>query len=363
MKKIKIQTQIKVIISIALSLAAIILFILQFIESKNYKTTEKEIELYKYTITTDIKYDVKLLENNIFDKNILPQDGVYITSLVDDINLNIINSYSGNEKVEIKGKYNITATMKGSITEQNITKLVWSKNFILREDSNFYIKSNRADNVESITIDYDWFNNLAKEINESIKLGANSVLDVVLNIEYNVETKYGIIKETVIPTISIPLNSSHFTPISSNIDDITNSIKQTDKLTIDPNFTVINIYRIFIAITIIIIILLFVFTVKPTEFDLYIKKINNIFKNYSKYLVGVKSTYDLKFKNIYYVKNFTDLIKISEEVEKPIFYNDNEKISEINKFYVINESIKYIYYIKPLDAIIPSEKLEDIKTT
>jgi hypothetical protein len=363
MNKIKIQSMTKIIfISILISLS-IILFMLQFFESKNYKTVDKETELYDYVISSNTKYNVKLFNNTIFENNTLPQDGVYITSLVDDIELNIINTFSGNEKVKIKGKYDITATMKGIIAEQDITKVIWSKLFKLKNNMQFYVTNDKNETIENLIIDYDWFSNISKEINESTKISTNNVLEVTMNIEYDVETKHGIVKEIANPTVIIPLSSNYFTPTSSNIADIANNIKKTDKEIIEPNHTIINIYRIFIAIILIIIILLFTYTVKPSEYDMYIKKINNIFKNYSKLLVGVKSSNNLEYNNIYYVKNFNDLIKISEEIEKPIFYSDTENLSNINKFYIINENVIYIYYVKPIETIISSDKLEDLKTT
>lgn len=363
MKKIKMKLITKIMLISSLISLLIILFMLQYFESKNFKTLEKENVLYNCVVSSNVKYNVNLLENNIFENNTLPQDGVYITSLVDNIDLSFISKFSGSEKAKVMGKYNISATMKANITEDNVVKTLWSKFYKLKNDSQFNFLDDKNETVEKFTIDYKLYNNLAKEINESTKIATNNVLEITMNIEYNVETKHGIIKEIANPTIIIPLSSSFFSPTKSNMDDITDKITKMDAVIIEPNYTIINIYRIFIAITFIIVILLFVFTVKPSEHDMYLKKIDNIFKNYSKLLVCVNSSNNLELKNIYYVKTFYDLIKISEEIEKPIFYNDNENICEINKFYIINENTIYIYYIKLPEAIISSDNLKDIKTT
>jgi hypothetical protein len=57
------------------------------------------------------------------------------------------------------------------------------------------------------------------------------------------------------------------------------------------------------------------------------------------------------------VKSFEDLIKISDEIEKPIFYNYSENIGHMNKFYIINENTSYIYYIKHSAVIVSSSTL------
>lgn len=362
MKKIKMQLITKIIISSVLILISTILFILQFKESKNYKTTEKETKLYNYNLSSDIKYNVKLFDNSIYDENILPQDRVYISSVVDDIELSFTNKFFGSERAKILGKYNITATVKGNISEQNESKVLWSKSFILKNDTKFATLSSKEQIIENLILDYDWFNNLSKEIYESTKILTANVIELVMNIEYNVETKYGMVKESINPTIIIPIGSNYFSTISSNLNEKTGDIKTIDKLIVDPNFAMIALCRIIIAILLLGIVILFIFTINPSEYDMYLKKIDKIFKNYSKLLVGINNSNNLDCDNIFYVKSFEDLIKISDEIEKPIFYNFSENIVDMNKFYIINENTSYIYYVEHSPAIISSNNLENSKS-
>jgi len=361
MKKLKMQLITKIIICSVLILISTILFIVQFKESKNYKTAESETKLYNYNVSSDIKYNVKLFDNSIYDKKILPQDGFYISSIVDDIELSFTNKFSGSEISKIFGKYNITATVKGNISEQNEIKMLWSKFFILKNDTEFSNLSSKKQIVENLILDYDWFNNLSKEIYESTKILTSNFIELVMNIEYNVETKHGIVKEIINPTIIIPIGSNYFSTISSNLNEKTGDIKKIDKIIIDPNFTLIISCRIIIAILLLAIIALFIFTTNPSEYDMYIKKINKIFKNYSKLLVGINNSTNLDCDNIFNVNSFDDLIKISDEIEKPIFYNFSENIGNMNKFYIINENTSYIYYVRHSLAIISSNNLEDSK--
>lgn len=361
MKKIKMQLITKIIIISALIIITAILFIIQFKESRNYKTLEKENKLYTYNLASDIKYNVKLFENSIYDKTTLPQGEIYISSLVDDIELSLSNKFSGSDRAKILGKYNITATVKGNISEQNVTKVLWSKLFILKEDTEFSTFNSNKEIIENLTLDYDWYNNLSKEIYENTKIITSNVIELVMNIEYKIETKYGTVNEVIKPTIIIPIGSQYFSTISSNLDEKTGDFKIIDKITINPNFRMIILCRIIIGFILCVIIALPIFTIKPSEYDMYIKKINIIFKNYAKILVGIENSNNLDSDNIFYVKSFEDLIKISDEIEKPIFYNFSENIGHMNKFYIINENTSYLYYIKHSAVIIPSSNLENSK--
>lgn len=369
MKKLKMQPIIKIIIIFILVSLSIILFILQFYESKNYTIVEKENKLYSYKISPNIKYNVNLFDNNIFDNNSLPQGGTYISSLVDKIDLNISSALSGNKKSRISGKYNITATIKGNISSQNEPKTLWSKRIILRDDTNFVTMGNDKEITENLSIDYNWYSNMVKEVNESINVSTTNILEIAMNVEYDIDTDHGKIKETANPTIIIPIGSNYFTLNSSNTNEKIGDIKKTDKLTLNPDFKIITLYRILIGIILIVLILLLIFTTNPSEYDIYVKKINNIFKNYSKLLVGIVSFNNLNCDNIYYVKSFDDLVKISDEIEKPIFYNDSKNIENISEFYIINMNSIYIYYIESPESIAlkddfeNSENLEHSETT
>lgn len=351
MKKIKMCLTTKIILSSIMIILIIILFSLQFNESKNYKTVNTESKLYSYTFFSDIKYEVKLLDNDIFDSMTLPQGGFYISSFTDDIKINFISRMTGDEKAKITGKYNITALLKGNISEQNEIKTLWSKAYIFKKDINFSNMSAEKQIIENITLDYDKYYNLSKEINEITKVLTSNIIEIMMNIEYNIETSHGTIKETLNPTISIPLSTNYFSAASSNLNDKTGSIKKTDVITEEPNFTLIILYRVLIGIIIIIAALLFFMTAKPSEHDIYINKIKRIFRSYNNLLIGINRFESLECDNVYYVKSMEDLIKISDEIEKPIFYNNSSNIGDINEFYIINDNTSYIYSVCKADIV------------
>ncbi len=356
-RKMKIRLAIKVALCVVMSVLSIVLFILQFNESKNYKTVENKVKLYDYTLSSDIKYNVKLKDNNIFDTNILAQDGTYISSLVDNIELNITNNIESSEIAKISCKYNVIAILKGNISEENEIKTLWSKYFKLKENVEVFGLSSKKVIEENIDVDYDLYNNIAKEINETIKVPTQNLIEIMMDIELNIETKHGLVKEKMNPTITIPVNNSFFTITSSNIDEKIGDISKTESIIIEPNFTRINIYRFLIGISIIIIVLIIIFTTNPSENDIYRREIKTVFKNYSKLLVGVSVSNTFDFENIYHVKSIEDLIKISDELEKPILYNSSDNIENINDFYIIYEKSSYIYSIKTPKIIISDENL------
>lgn len=355
--KIKMQLATKIILISILFVLSIVFFILQLNESKNYKTLNTEIKLYNYNCSSDIKYSVKLLENSIFDTQILPQNGFYMPSFVDDMAINFTHQMTGDKKAKIIGKYNIVGTVKGTISDQNQINTLWSKEFIFKPDIAFSNVSSSKQISEDFILDYSYYNSLSKEINEITKIPSSNMIEITMNIDYTIETEHGNIKEVLSPTITIPLSTNYFSVLTTNLDSKTGDIKKTDITTIPPNSMLIVFYRIIIGIIIIIILLLFFMAAKPSDYDIYINRIKKIFKNYGKLLIGINSYEDTEYDKIYYVRSIEDLIKISDEVEKPIFYDNSENVGDINEFYIIDSKISYIYKLNNLKA----ENLEPIE--
>ena len=347
--KIKMQLLTKIILISTLFVLSIVFFVLQFKESKNYKTIDTEVKLYNYNYSSDIKYSVKLLDNNIFDTQVLPQDGFYMPSFVDDMALSFTHKLTGDKEAKITGKYNIVGTLKGTISDQNQVNTLWSKKFTFKPDTAFSDVTLSKELFEDFILDYSYYNSLSKEINEITKIPTSNLIEITMNIEYTIETEHGSIKETINPTIAIPLSTNYFSVLNTNLDNKTGDIKKTDIATIPPNSKLIVFYRILIGIIIIIILLLFFMTTKPTDYDIYINKVKKIFKNYGKLLIGINNYEDLEYEKIYYIKSIEDLIKISDEIEKPIFYNNSDIIGNINEFYIIDSKISYIYSLNNLD--------------
>ena len=99
-----------------------------------------------------------------------------------------------------------------------------------------------------------------------------------------------------------------------------------------------------------------------TEKDNFTKSLNKIFKKHGSRLVALNSSIPESFKDYNNVKAIDDLVRIADEIGKPIMYKYSAAPKEITQFYVwdenqlfifdLNEAIKKMEMEKPQKTIL-----------
>lgn len=352
--KIKIKKKYKY--SIVATLSVVMAMLLFFLISDLIYPKEIKVEkdLYNYNIKPSTNYEVKLKPNALYDVNIMGENKIYFSEIIDTINANFSYLYNGNEKCIIAGSYNITALMEGYITNSDETNItIWQKPFNIISSTNFKLNNNKHIISKDININFNDYNTLAKKIIDNIKTPSQVRLVVTMNVDINANTNNGVIKESSKPSITIPLNTSMLEISKIGIEEKEDKITETIIEKVPVNNFAILIYTIFAIITLIGVIytLIFIQVEKVVKTE---KEIKKIFKNHGTRLVALLNEINYKkIEDIYSVKNIEDLVKISDELEKPIFYEQKKNIKEIKKYYVIND--KTIYEFDILDTDIDEE--------
>lgn len=342
--KIKINTHLKFVLVLVFIILIFILFFVQYDEAVHPKnTTEEKIE-FNYTAVSAIDYTVNIIENTVYDTTILPSDGTYISSLLNTIDIDFKHKFQGVWASALEGSYNITASVVGKIGGKDGDTL-WKKDYELKPATIFYANNKDYSINDSVSIDYSVYDNIGKDLNTLLSVSTNNTLYVSMNISYSSTTIKGIVEEKFSPTLSIPLNTSYFNIERLNIEEKPGEIKSIISVLQPPNTLKTIVFRISIGLLIMLTLILIFYTVEPTAEDIYKKKIKKIFQSHGTRLVAIND--DIKSKNEYYhdVHNFDDLVKISEELEKPIMYVYDSNISKMNKFYVFDIDGYYIYTV------------------
>lgn len=342
MKKIKMDQRVRWIIT-GIFIVGIIAFSMQAIkESKNIGIEQQEKIKYEYTAGTDINYAVNLVPNILYDTEKIYEEETYISEFIKSINVNFKMYFKGSDTAKIKGDYKVIAQMAGYTGQKEEKKDIWTKNFELVPATSFE-QQDSCKVQQLVVIDYHTYDALAQTITEASKVNVPVELRIIIEGQMIADTAYDAITQPIASTLVIPLKNAYFNIEKLGVDVTTDAIKDITEITLPPNNKVIGQNVTGVIILIILLIILWSITTKLDATDIKQKEINKILKNHSSRLVAVDNIVETAQQEIYEVKTMDDLVKIADELEKPIIYQYNRNVLKINVFYVMDKTCRYIY--------------------
>ncbi|MDY3360076.1 MAG: DUF5305 family protein, partial [Clostridium celatum] len=221
----------------------------------------------------------------------------------------------------------------------NEKQIIWSKTFEIVPEKNFEVTDEQYEINEVVNIDYNYYNNYAQEIAASS--GVN--LPVDLNVKIDGTLLIGDkIKEPINSQITIPLGNNYFNITkSADVNKLAN--KEQDVIRKENGESVFGyILGIIICLAVIASINIFTKGKKDNENE---RNITSIFKNYGSRIVAVKSININNYKNQFNIITKEDMIKLSDELNKPILYKYSIEKKDIEYLYIIDEDTIYILNI------------------
>lgn len=341
-------------------LIEVLILILLYNKINNPGLHEQTIPKYNYTNMATADYQVYHIPNDLYQNSTQKSGEIYILKLIDRLVARFEYKFEGSSIVSLNGSYDIVAKVSGSVrsSSENTNAVIWEKNFTLKEKQNFSVNDSSLTINEKLPIKLDDFNEFSRLANETSGISFITSLQVLMNININGTTDNGTIEEVIIPSIVIPLDTAMFEITTNNIES-NGAIEETIQVQLPVNTKQVLLYGIIIGILTLGLIFLIFFVKAAPNKDPYEKMLNKIFKKHGDRLVALNN--DLKITAKYCsVKSIDDLVRIADEVSKPIMYKYSENYKEINKFYVTHEDEVYIF---KLEELIPIEKVEDIEET
>ena len=171
---------------------------------------------YNYKIIKNNDFKIYLKDNNFYENNILNKDNkydYYVSKSIDKIKINFNYKFNSNKIININYKYNITSQIVSNIDNED--KLIWNKNYVLKEQKEYKINSNTFNINDSIDIDYNYYNLYAKEYEEEYKIKTNQILKIYLNVTFKTNLNNKEYKDYI--EIDIPLTNT-YTSITNNYE-------------------------------------------------------------------------------------------------------------------------------------------------
>lgn len=323
--------------------------IYNIIDVLRYRSGNPDEVIYKSSVHSDIGYDVYLKPNDFFDQVYVGNDFSYISSLVEYIKTSFNYNYEGTNSVDISYDYYIKGQMVTNYMAEganSLTKPLWIKEFTLLDRNKGHSSNSKITIKENLNIGLDYYNELLEDFRTSTNMVLDSRLDVTLVIRINGELvgNKTLTKEHYL-TMSIPLGVKAFDVTISKSYPEHEVIYSKEQLKLETSYMLAIIYIVILLAVLWGAIYLIKLIINKDKND-YESKINKLLKDYDDRIVTVSSYVRYERMEIVNVKNFAELLNLSDETLEPIiFWEKNENDLREAWFSVIKDRILYRYII------------------
>ncbi|MGH4122961.1 MAG: DUF5305 family protein [Clostridium sp.] len=347
------------IISTVIILIGMSAFLYRIVNS--HKFTAEKVPLYSYKNNGNINYKVLLLPNEIYGKNDLVEGNTYITDYIDYINASFKYEFSGERAADINGDYEIIAVLEGMTGSEKEKKTVWKKEKTLQAKTKFNVNDKIFLVQKDIPIKLKEYNNIVQKIIKTSSVNFNTKLTILFRVNLEAKTDKGVIKENLSPSMEIPLNTKVF-EIKGNLAlKKQAAIEEVKKIPVPINKKMVAITCIAIGTCIGALVFFIFFTSGLIVNNPFEKKLKQIFKLHGNRMVAIENDVVFSCESTMKVVTIEDLVRMSDDICKPILYKSSGDLNQINKFYVIDDSKIYIFELEEkLLENVPADKKGEI---
>ena len=309
-------------------------------------TINSNKEIYNYTNKFKYNYTVNLIENQFIPTRTFEMsDEAFITDLIDNINMNFMYNYTGSENSNISYDYEVVGVLSAVYTENGNEHKVWEKEDVLKPVVSTSVTGNNIAINENIVLDLRTQNALVKAFEDQMKMSVAANYKVLLKVTTKTEIEGEQIKNEYVPFVTIDLAKKITSIYGENDLEKTEYISKdfAEKVDMSVTILVVNII-LFIGSLAVLGLMLKSRTINIVKNE-YRQELNRILKLCQDKIVQVSQNPTLDKQNIVDVTDFGEIIKVSEELFKPILYYYSEEKEEA-EFSVISNSIVYRYILK-----------------
>lgn len=313
---------------------------------------EREVHEIKYIYNVDnsVDYTVYMFPNSFFEEGYLGMDKQYTSKLVSNIDINYYSLLNVSRISNIDYDYTLKATLNGKYLDNNNfdNSDLWTKEYILMDKIyNFKNATSKNELKVPITINYNYFKNLANEFEKELRLDIDAVLNVELLINYRFYVAGDKVEKSQNINVKIPLSEATF-EIEVEAPDEENEIIFIEK---QKKFDNVKIISGFITLFGAVLgFISFIFIIKgENKKSEYVLRLNKVFKDYGNVIAETTNLPDFKKQIVLEIKEFMDLIDIEDELKIPIIYYEKRKNRE-GWFFITHNQQTYIYILKVVNS-------------
>ena len=330
------------IISFLLIIVILIIGLSNFL-SMSFAITKKDT--IKYSEKGTVDYKVYLKDNTFYETNYLEKGMAYVASLVDKISIDYHYLFNISRKEDLNFNYKIIGKLV--IKSQNDETPFYEKEYDLTDSIERDVEKTKKYAIdENIIIDYNYYNDLSSKFRANYAINTISYLEVYLEVYAKTNKSLGYkVDHKSKSIVTIPLSKQEVNVTVDNKE--ANSQKE---INIESRLILKNKYFLLESFILFVFLCFTLFELYKTlqghnkRNNTYDKYISKILRAYDRIIVEVKELPDLEKYDIIEVKNFDELLDLSDNLKKPISYLEEKDIC--SKFFVIDGNVFYICVIR-----------------
>ncbi len=306
---------------------------------------EEEYTAYSYTQNAEVDYRVQMKSGEFFEEELKEPGKAYLSELTESIMADLHYHFEGEEKAKISGTYAANATLE-ALTSGEEQREVWQKDFTLVDSREFSYAEKSFTLQEEIEIPFAEYRDIAEKIKDHTNYNPGKLnLNVEFDVEIEVETDSGSETKELNPSMIINMRGSTFV-VEGNLAENNSSgvtatriVKATDLKQARIGFAVSA------ALVGIVLVGFMTLTypvkerVSPQE-----RKVARLLQKHQERIVTLSSKPGVYMEQNVAVDTFEDLLKVADELQKPIFYYQVRGELETKHIFLVfekNSSYKY----------------------
>lgn len=318
---------------------------------------QTNVPVYSYSQKGDLTYRVKMKPNSLFPEPYMGPGKTYYAKITEGLLISLSYIYTGDKDAKnIKCAYEVV----GIIEEPEM----WKKTFVLVPFTEVYGQGKSFSFQKDFTLNLNYYNDFLKALNEEIGMGLKEPkLNIRANIYTKADTAAGEVRGDLSPTMAIPLTTGSYKVDGDLSVSRDGSIDRTVTAPV-ARLKVLKDRQMLLLIIPLVIGMSFVWFMLKTksrvfEIDQRQDLINRVNKKYGDRLVEVgEGTLTPIKEAAVELQSMEDLVKVADEIGKPIFVISPGSGTDLPSYYVFDGSTVFRYALSCDSAckvILPRE--------
>jgi hypothetical protein len=199
---------------------------------------------------------------------------------------------------------------------------------------------------KDISLKYSDYNDFAQKIVELSKYKISTKLVVSMNVNTQIKTDRGTIEDISTQSFELTLGGSSFSITKNELAEKPGSIEEVKKVRIPPDKYLLTAYVVAAGILLLALLFVIFFTRSAPDISEHLRLVNQIFKKYTNRMAVLCGELKYDGSCLRHVRTMEDLVRIADEMQKPIIYKFSENIINISQFFVFDGNWTYLFDLK-----------------
>ena len=303
---------------------------------------ERKVPACSYQHEGNFNYIVYLKNNSLYGTPTLgpSENGKYFKKITDHIDAFFSYEFISTRNAEISGEYEVIA---------NVNTEIWDKDFVIVPKTSFGSSSTStsAGFNTSFPINFTRFEDFIEKVEEETGVSVkNPVLITKCHIHTRANTDAGTIDESFVPSLTMTLGKNTI-EINGDLSQRKSGVIEKTEKVFQPR--VIEKRKLSLRMTLVGFCIFIAFAVltkseKLSETEKGEKEVKEVMKKYGDWIVNTEdlpSGAGMEHQSIIHLSSFEDLIKVAEELGKPVLHKLPSNAEEKHVYYVFDGSIRY----------------------